>query len=104
MTPTADTNDPGSQRISVDQRDLSAQTKDGAGHAVRILEAEDHRPLSTTRVYVRRLARPGGNPRRDAGDATRAAVPHMCHTDSLTMLAHGDSRAVEDAVDLRLRR
>ena len=39
LTPTADTNEPGSRRICADQRKRSAQAMDGAGHPERILQA-----------------------------------------------------------------
>jgi len=41
VTPTADTNESGSRRISADQQKRSAQSMDGAGHPERILQAED---------------------------------------------------------------
>lgn len=49
---------------------------------------------------------------RDAGarqganrpDRVVGTVPHSCYTDSLTVLAHGDSCAVGNAVDLQFRR
>ena len=42
LTPTADTNEPGFQRISADQQKRSAQAMDGAGRSVRILQIEGH--------------------------------------------------------------
>jgi hypothetical protein len=46
----------------------------------------------------------GVTDRLGRGDPSASSVPHTCHIDSRAMLTHGDSRAVEDVVDLRLCR
>ena len=40
VTPTADTNKPGSRGIAMDRRSLPAQARDGTGQLERILQAE----------------------------------------------------------------
>jgi hypothetical protein len=64
--------------------------------------------LSTARTCVRIMVQHGGSPRRDAGDATRAAVqanrvPHSCRTKAKPGRTHGHLRAAGTVDDLQTR-